>query len=98
MASAIPGERDPEDVRRDVRNGHISPHAARELYGVEIERAGNQTEQEGGQGMSRKRTLRPAGAAAAVMAAVAGSRASAGAGSAGASADAQHGLQQNGPR
>lgn len=28
-------ERDPEEVRRDVRNRHITPEAAREVYGVE---------------------------------------------------------------
>jgi N-methylhydantoinase B len=29
-------ERDPEEVRRDVRNGHVSPQAARERYGVDV--------------------------------------------------------------
>lgn len=45
-----PHERDPEDVTRDVRNGHVSPHAARELYGVEVKRAGNQTRKKEGKG------------------------------------------------
>jgi len=30
-----PRERDPEDVRRDVRNRHVTPEAARDVYGVE---------------------------------------------------------------
>ena len=30
-----PRERNPEDVRRDVRNRHLSPQAARDVYGVE---------------------------------------------------------------
>ncbi|MHB8650936.1 MAG: hydantoinase B/oxoprolinase family protein [Gaiellaceae bacterium] len=30
-----PRERDPEDVRRDVRNRHLTPAAAREVYGVD---------------------------------------------------------------
>jgi N-methylhydantoinase B len=33
-----PGERDPELVRADVRDGHVSAEQARELYGVEPER------------------------------------------------------------
>lgn len=32
-----PGERDPELVRTDVRDGHVSPEAAREVYGVEVQ-------------------------------------------------------------
>lgn len=31
------GERNPEDVLRDVREGKVSPERARETYGVEIE-------------------------------------------------------------
>jgi N-methylhydantoinase B len=31
-----PGERDPERVRADVRDRHVSPQAARELYGIEV--------------------------------------------------------------
>ena len=31
-----PAERDPEEVRADVRDRHVSPEKARELYGVEI--------------------------------------------------------------
>jgi N-methylhydantoinase B len=30
-----PRERDPEDVRRDLRNRHVDPQTAREVYGVE---------------------------------------------------------------
>ena len=30
-----PRERDPEHVRRDVRNRHLTPEAARSIYGVE---------------------------------------------------------------
>ncbi len=30
-----PAERDPEDVRADVRDGHVSAEAARDLYGAE---------------------------------------------------------------
>jgi N-methylhydantoinase B len=30
-----PGERDPAHVRRDVRDGHVSPGAAREVYAVD---------------------------------------------------------------
>jgi N-methylhydantoinase B len=30
-----PGERDPADVRRDVRDGHVSPEAARDVYAVD---------------------------------------------------------------
>jgi N-methylhydantoinase B len=33
-----PAERDPELVRADVRNGHVSPEEARATYGVEVER------------------------------------------------------------
>ena len=33
-----PGERDPDAVRADVRDGHVTPAAAREIYGVEVER------------------------------------------------------------
>jgi N-methylhydantoinase B len=29
-------ERDPEAVRADVRNGHVTPTAAREVYRTEI--------------------------------------------------------------
>jgi len=29
-------ERDPELVRADVRNGHLSPRAAKAAYGVEV--------------------------------------------------------------
>jgi N-methylhydantoinase B len=31
-----PSERDPERVRADVRDGHVSAEAAREVYGVEV--------------------------------------------------------------
>jgi N-methylhydantoinase B len=31
-----PGERDPERVRADVRDRHVSPQAARERYGIEV--------------------------------------------------------------
>jgi N-methylhydantoinase A len=31
-----PAERDPEDVRRDVRNRHVTPGAAKAVYGVEV--------------------------------------------------------------
>jgi N-methylhydantoinase B len=30
-----PAQRDPEAVREDIRNRHVSPEAAREVYGVE---------------------------------------------------------------
>ena len=33
-----PAERDPDAVRADVRDGHVTPAAAREIYGVEVER------------------------------------------------------------
>jgi N-methylhydantoinase B len=32
-----PAERDPETVRADVRQGHVTPSAARDVYGTEIE-------------------------------------------------------------
>ena len=32
-----PGERNREAVRADVRNGHVTPQAAREIYGEEVE-------------------------------------------------------------
>lgn len=32
-----PRERDPDAVRRDLRNRHVTPQAARELYGVDAE-------------------------------------------------------------
>ena len=32
-----PEDRDPELVRRDVRNGLVTPHRARQDYGVEPE-------------------------------------------------------------
>jgi N-methylhydantoinase B len=31
-----PSDRDPEAVRHDIRNGYVSPAAAREIYGVEV--------------------------------------------------------------
>jgi N-methylhydantoinase B len=32
-----PAERDPEAVRADVRDGHVTPSAARDVYGTEVE-------------------------------------------------------------
>jgi N-methylhydantoinase B len=32
-----PRERDPELVRADVRNRHVTPATAREVYGVEVD-------------------------------------------------------------
>jgi len=33
----LPSERDPEAVRRDVREGYVSPEAARREYGIEVD-------------------------------------------------------------
>jgi N-methylhydantoinase B len=33
-----PRDRDPEAVREDVLDGFVSPNAARDLYGVDVER------------------------------------------------------------
>ena len=31
-----PARRDPEAVRADIPNGHVTPEAAREIYGDEV--------------------------------------------------------------